>query len=141
VLNRNGQLARAIRVSGGTHEVLETDVEALRSRWIVDNPENRQEIEQLFQVMPFPATFPPYSRALFDDLGCIWIERFRRPIESTTTWIVVGEDGASVAALLVPENLHVLDVSSGGVLVLWRDYQDVEHVRFYQVIKPSSGAS
>ena len=62
---------------------------------------------------------------------CLWVEGYRLPYASHTTWHVFDPTGEWLGSLHPPNGLRVLQVGRDYVLGWYRDELDVQHVVVY----------
>ena len=58
------------------------------------------------------------------------------PSSQSTTWDVFDPTGRWLGPVRMPTGLRITDIGSDYVLGVWRDADDVEHVRMYELVKP-----
>jgi len=93
----------------------------------------RKHEERALEEMPFPGTAPAFGALLTDDQGRVWVGDSPLFADSARKWSVFTPAGAEVATLRTPPGLAVLQAGDGFVLGLWKDEDDVEHVRVYRI--------
>ena len=55
-----------------------------------------------------------------------------------TGWRVFDRTGRWSGTVTMPARFNPMDIGSDYVLGLWRDEDDVEHVRLYRLMKPAA---
>ena len=90
----------------------------------------------MLDEMPLPLTMPSYEHARVDALSNVWVKEYNRPGDNTPRWSMFDSSGVWLGTLTFPVRFEPLDIGSDYVLGLWRDEDDVEHVRMYQLVKP-----
>ncbi len=135
--NRDGQLLSIVRRIVEPLAVTEEDVSELRRSHLEGSSEQtRSVIEDMLDEMPLPLTMPSYEHARVDALSNVWVKEYNRPGDNTPRWSVFDSSGVWLGTLTFPVRFEPLDIGSDYVLGLWRNEDDVEHVRMYQLVKP-----
>jgi hypothetical protein len=99
-----------------------------------------REVRQRIMEMPVPDFLPAYSGMVADELGCLWVERFRPPEDDVPVFDIFDPEGALMARATLPEGSEVVDIGADQVLVLYRDDLGVEYLRVHPLDRRSSGA-
>ncbi len=84
-----------------------------------------------YRDMEFPERLPVMSALLVDDEGNLWIREHALDPREAATWQVYDSGGAHLATVRMPAGFIASDVAATGVLGIWRDEYDVDHVRVY----------
>ena len=139
VIRRN---VRPLPVRQRHVESLLTDVLARYS-----DPNIRRAIERALRETT-PATLPvlgPRSseRAIavlsairVDAVGNLWVQEYRVPGDDVLpSWSVFDPEGVLLGQVALPSGFAPLDIGPDYLLGLWRDADDVEHVRMYDLVK------
>ncbi len=137
-IDRNGG-HRIVRWPGEARPVSEADWS-----YFLDKQEEYRLLDpEEAQFMPeedeysVPATKPPYSKLLTDDLGRVWLQQYDRftyfAPEPSTRWWVFRADGRWLATVTMPEELEVMSVSRGRVIGVRRNAFDLEEVGVYRL--------
>ena len=145
----DGSLQTSIRKTFANLAAGEADLAAYiedRLRAAGDNEPRRQAALGL-RVFPMPETFPAFgwnvnARAapvLVDDAGHLWVLEYNRPGDEGYRWSVFDPVGGLLGEVTFPVVLEPMHIGNDFVLGKWRDGLDVEHVRLYELIKPSAG--
>lgn len=71
-----------------------------------------------------------------DRRGNLWVENYPAPGTSMNFWSVFDVEGFFLGRVTMPHEFSPLDIGPDYVLGLWRDEDDVEHVRMYELIEP-----
>jgi hypothetical protein len=87
----------------------------------------------MFAEMPMPDDVPGFSDVRVAEDGHLWVRAWQPSWEThaTTDWRVFDGDGRLVARIPLPATLQPTQIGSDFVLGIWRDPQEVEHVRLY----------
>lgn len=76
------------------------------------------------------------SAVYVDGLENIWVRDYPIPGSSVNpTWSVFDSTGVLQGRVDFPARFHPFDIGSNYVLGLWRDVDDTEHVRMYDLVK------
>jgi len=80
--------------------------------------------------------FPLTSPIHVDALGNLWVREYHLNEEDPSQWSVFDSHGMLLGQVAMPAGLIILNIGSDHVLGVWRDADDVEHVRMYELVKP-----
>jgi hypothetical protein len=90
---------------------------------------------------------PAYAQLVDNDRN-LWVsdasldwylaQGFSRVPAGPVAWRVFDRDGRWLGSVTMPPRFRPMDIGSDYVLGLWRDADDVEHVRLYQLTRPRS---
>jgi hypothetical protein len=138
VYDADGGLVLVIRRTVDDVAVSDADIEAsiqgnLNSE---ETDFGRRLLNRLFGAMPIPDTFPAFSSVHLDELGQLWVQDYNRPGDDRNRWAVLDAEGQWLGMVDLPGSFSPLDIGADYVLGLWRDEDDVEHVRMYELVKP-----
>lgn len=97
--------------------------EAVRAQW----RENAARNERFAEVMPY------YERLLFGTDGSVWVEAKRQYDDEGRRYVVYGADGRAVARVAFPDRVRPLQVGPDEMIGMWRDPDDVVHLRVWRV--------
>jgi hypothetical protein len=75
-------------------------------------------------------------RMAADMIGNLWVQDYMVPSDRVPVWTVFDQDGVLLGSVAFPEGFDCLDIGDEYVLGLWRDEDDVEYVRMYDLVKP-----
>lgn len=93
--------------------------------------------ESMFDRIPFPLTYPAYSRLLVDEDGYLWVQSFVSTRGSTAEareWSVFHPDGRLMGNVTLPERFTLHTVSKQRVFGVYRDEKGLEYVRGFAII-------
>ena len=104
--------------------------------------------QRVAESHPFATTLPAFGRVIVDARDNLWVAEYdverdypRARAEfaplSNTTWSVFDSSGVWVTDVVLPARFEVFDIGDGYVAGVWRDEDDVEHVRVYRLTKPA----
>ncbi len=143
---------RAYLKSGRLHRIIRRRVEPVivsatsREAWQREHDERLERLRTGPPVPPavltvaeystLPEAFPPHGDLRTDRSGNVWVENYRPfPAEDTlTTWLVFNPEGAILATAELP-NVQITEIGTDRVVGVWRDEDDVPHVRVYRLVK------
>ena len=137
VFDTQGQLKMILRMDREPQEVQERDLEALIREDLAElgDPSEEATVRRRYDEMPIPETMPAFSRLKVDQLGYLWVERYRRPGDGVPVFDVLDPEGAFASSVSIPEGNRILQVGEGFVMTLHRDELDVETVRVFRLIR------
>jgi len=97
----------------------------------LDGPSAPAEANAWLASTPYPERMPVFQRLVVAADGEVWVERYRAPWEhdEAPTWDVFSAVGAWEGHVRTPPGFELYEVHADGVLGVWRDAMDVEHVR------------
>lgn len=130
--DEGGRLRVALRVRGmdlslGPALVRQAMQERLSAVRDVDRPALRRQLES----MDMPATRPAYAALRIAAGGQVWIEEYRVGTGPATWWVFDPARGP-IGRVTLPAGFTLEQAGDDWVLGVWRDPQDVEHVRSYR---------
>ncbi len=136
VLGANGRLERIIRVPDYDLHLSAQELQAERD-WRLGE-DSSPFVRDYVSSLPDPETKPAYADLLVDTEGFAWAAKFQGRAESNEPqrWNVFDPAGEWLGSVQVPARFTVYEIGRDYVLGLWRDADDVEHVRMYELIKP-----
>lgn len=96
--------------------------------------ELKAAIGQAVGLVNFPASRPPYRTFLANDTH-LWVQRVPawNAEEVATEWEVFDANGTWQGLVTMPARVVPLDIAGDRIVALWRDDDDVPHVRVYRV--------
>jgi hypothetical protein len=83
-----------------------------------------------------PTVYPAHDRILVDATGAIWMREDIGPRRTEVEghwWDVLASDGRWLGRVSTPPRLEVYQVSRNRVIGVWRDENDVEHLRVHRL--------
>jgi hypothetical protein len=83
-----------------------------------------------------PAVYPAHDQVLVDDTGAIWLREdigTRRGRTESRSWVVLGADGVWLGTVITPARFEVHQVVANRLVGVWRDPNDVEHLRVHRL--------
>lgn len=92
----------------------------------------RRQYARLYERdMPVPDSTPAYRSLLEDDVGHLWVERYRLPWEEARLWEVFEPGGRWLGTVEIPAGLTVFQIGADFVLGRHLDDFGVERVRLH----------
>lgn len=131
-----GTLRRIIRLDRRPEPVTSRDVEAILEHVGEDEGEG---FARLLQQTGFADHYPVHGRLLVDELGYLWVERFRlsarlggaAPQEAREAWDIFEPDGRLVATLTLPEGFETARAGEDFVMGVHTDRLGVQRIQVY----------
>lgn len=137
VFTRDGRLTAIIRRRHEPVPVTTADLQLLRdSRLEGVSDRASASLAETFAGLPDPPqTFPACEPTiLFDAQGRLWLPEYHWPPDVPYLWSVFDRDGLLDATVHTPHDLRVMAVGRDFVLGVWRDEDDVEYLRLYNLV-------
>jgi hypothetical protein len=143
VYGPDGRLGRIIRLESPQLKITAADqathreeqLEALESQ-----PETRsvpdaikEQIVSRVKNAEYPTTMPLIAGLLQDSEGNLWVQQWPRPGERANRFTVLDSTGTAIGNATMPERFRATAIGNGLVAGVWRDPDDVEHVRVYRL--------
>jgi hypothetical protein len=110
------------------------------------DPRLVEQRKKMMDEVTFARHLPAYSTVLVDADRNLWVSEstlesflsqgFSRVPSSSLSWRVFDPMGRWMGTVVMPARFRPMDIGSDFVLGLWRDADDVEHVRLYRLTKP-----
>ncbi len=134
----DGTLTDLVRIPGAPVPVTNDHVQMEIERRLNDavSDEERESLAKALSQIPVPETFPAYEKVEIDGEGNVWVHEFTKPGDAHATWAVFDSTGILLGRLTAPPRFEPHDIGPDYVLGVWRDVDDVEHVRMYELVKP-----
>lgn len=139
VYDSDGSLRRIIRIGKPPESV----TEAHRQQRIEENlariarqgmsEQVKGEWRKNAEDARFAEVFPYYERLLVGTDGSLWVELSRRSADEGRRYVVYDSAGRAVATVQSVDRVRPYDVGPDFVIGLWRDPDEVNHVRVYRV--------
>jgi hypothetical protein len=127
------RLAPADSVSGDS--VFPADVWLYRRFWVKGalTPAQRNAARRVLDEMPLPQGHPPYRFAQLDADGNVWFREPLDPADPDAHWSVVSPDGRLTAIARIARQFEPHVIGTRTVLGRWRDENDVNFIRLYEL--------
>jgi len=135
---RDGSIESIVRKQHDNLVVTDADIEAFKEAQLSSDlpPGMRDAMAQVLDDSPIWETMPAFDSFIVDRVGNLWVEEYRRPGDTVPRWTVFNREGELLGTLSLPDRFVIDDVGNDFVLGVWRDEDDVEYVRLYELIKP-----
>ena len=134
----DGRLTDLVRRAHVSIAVTQGHLERERERRLAQSrsDDRRRTLSQVLNKIPVPETFPAYDGVAIDGELNVWVREFTIPGLDRATWSVFDSTGVLLGQLEAPLRFEPEDIGADYVLGVWRDADDVEHVRMYGLVKP-----
>lgn len=139
VYDVNGKLLRIIRTASPPEPVTEEHRQR-RAQETLARLERQRASEQIKaewrkneENKRYAETFPFYERLLVGSDGSLWVELPRRYRDEAQRYIVYDSTGRAIATVRCPERMRPYEVGPDAIIGMWRDPDEVQHVRVYKV--------
>ena len=146
VRDQTGRLERLIRVAAEPAPITEEDKTAHRREQLEQMegapgmgmvPEQlKAQMRTRVEQASYPATFPFVAELHPDPDGNLWVEEVQRPGGETRRYAVFDPEGVLLGRVILPPRFRPTWVGRDEIVGVWRDADDVEHVRVYPIRKP-----
>ena len=103
--------------------------------------------QKMMDEVVFARQLPAYSVMKIDSERNLWVrdayveteigQGWGRVISTPTSWRVFDRNGKWLGTVTLPARFNPMDIGADYILGLWRDEDDVEHVRMYRLNKPN----
>jgi hypothetical protein len=134
----DGSLERLIRWDRPAVPVTASSLDAhIREQEGEAEGNEAREIRERISEMPVPETMPAFGGLHVDELGYLWVERFRSPEDHVPTFDIFQGEGTLVARAILPVEAEVLQIREDEILTLYRDDLGVEYLRLYSLRRRS----
>lgn len=139
VLANNGRDRRTLQWSGPTVPITPQIVDAYIAATVADAPaERRAALAETLRGAPFPATMPAYATFVVADDGRLWVGRYlARGQGERQTFDVMDSAGVRLGSVEMPPRFTPAQVTRDRVIGIWRDEDDVVHIRVYRLVRES----
>ena len=134
VYGPDGALQRIVRRAVERNPVLPADIEWARAQALegIRETERRME-EEKWANAPIPKLRPAFGAMNVDSEGRLWIQDYDPDPAKARSAAVFDADGKLMGHVQLPGRLRVMVIDDDMVIGVWRDEDDVEHVRGYAV--------
>lgn len=137
VRDRTGRVTRIIRRVFEETPVTREDMDRLIAERYSNVPASRQGQSDPFRKMladaPLPAAKPPFVDAVVSTAGDLWVEEFTDPGVERRTYSVFDSTGRWLGQVSMPPRFQPVAIMANGALGIWRDEDDLPHVRRYRM--------
>ena len=83
----------------------------------------------------YPATLPYFAGLLVDEDGNLWAQEVPKPGTKSQIYVVIDPSGRMLGKVTTPPDLRVSYVGKDAVYGIWKDADDLQHVRVYPLRK------
>ncbi len=142
----DGTLVRLIRLRMDPRSITPEDEAANRqvSREFVENqpmlrsmpPQIKQQMLDRVEKAPYPRTLPFIASLQAAPDGTLWVYEQARPGDEQRVYAVLDSTGQFLGRVTFPDRFQPFAVTADRVAGVWKDAEDVEHVRVYAIHKP-----
>ncbi len=138
VYDTSGALVRVIRRTARSRTLTDADFERLVASQVGSfatlDQEGRDRYAQRLRDMPRAATMPALGAVLGADDGTLWVSAYRYAGDpEPPAWSVFDPEGRWLGDVAFPERFTLRSVRATIAAGVWRDEDDVEHVRLYRL--------
>ena len=136
--SRAGKLLQLTRLNMSGRPLTADMIEAYTAERVagVRGESQRRRLEEYLSANPWPENLPAFREMRIDRRGNLWVEDYPAPGTSMNFWSVFDVEGFFLGRVTMPAEFSPLDIGPDYVLGVWRDADDVEHVRMYELVKP-----
>jgi hypothetical protein len=133
-----GVLGEIWRLDRARRAVSATDVEAVAARRSVQlNQLPKEYADAIFAItkdVGYPGVLPPFDAMVRDVTGALWLRQDVGPVLRDSiphTWTVLDTKGRWLGEVTTPRRLEVHQITRDRILGVWKDDDEVEHIRLY----------
>ena len=136
--SQRGVPLRIVRYPAASAPVTSADLSRVLEPYLSRFDENVQRrLRNTYRAMPMPSTMPAVSSLLVGSEGDLWVGQYQSGFDfSPRCWWIFAAEGQLLGSKCVPEGFTPHQIGADFVLGVWRDEDDVEHVRSYGLVKP-----
>jgi hypothetical protein len=95
----------------------------------------KQQITSRVEQAKYPETMPFFAALLVDPEGNLWAQESTPPAEKSQRFAVVDSTGRLLGRVTLPSGFHATWIGADAVYGVWKDEEDVEHIRGYPLRK------
>jgi hypothetical protein len=96
----------------------------------------KQQMRTRIEQARYPATYPYVGEMRFDPDGNLWAAEVQRAGVTVRRYAVFDADGALLGRVVMPDEFTPFWIGRDALAGVWKDADDVEHVRVYAIRKP-----
>lgn len=135
VLAASGNVRQTLRWPGAARPVTPQLIDAYIASTVSDAPlEQRASVAEALQRAPFPESLPAFATFVIAQDGTLWISRYvPKGSDERPTFDVIDTAGALLGAVEMPTRFSPSQVTRERVIGVWRDDDDVRHIRVYRL--------
>ena len=93
------------------------------------------QLKQRIESATYPATLPFVEALLADPDGNLWVQEVTSPANEAARFAVVDSAGRLLGRVVMPARLKPSSIGLDVVSGVWRDADEVQHVRSYPLRK------
>jgi hypothetical protein len=138
VFGREGKLIRLVRLAYTPATVTDTMKKAQEAENLDRLTQNLgmppamvSQAQDMVRRAKYASQVPPYQAIVLARDGSLWVQEYTMP-GGPLRFSVHDTTGSRVAITTLPEGVRPVDIGRDYVLGIWRDDDDVEHVRLYR---------
>lgn len=138
IYGRDGKLIRLVRLAytpGTVTEAAKKAQEAENLDRLTQNlgmpPAMVSQAQDMVRRAKYATQLPPYNAILIARDGNLWVQEYTTPGDPLR-FSVHDTTGSRVAITTLPAGVRPVDIGGDYVLGIWRDADDLEHVRLYR---------
>jgi hypothetical protein len=87
------------------------------------------------QELPIPEYLPSHRDIIADELGNLWLERYRLPWETQPRWDVIDPERGWVGVVETPISFQVMQITAEALVGVHRDEDGVTRVQVLALLK------
>jgi hypothetical protein len=95
----------------------------------------KEQLRARIEQARYPATRPFFSQLVADAAGNIWAREVAAPGDKTQHFAVVDSSGRFLGRVTMPTGFRLSSVGADAVYGVWKDLDDMEHVRAYRLTR------
>lgn len=140
VYDHSGKVVLIVRTAARPVPVTEQDRDARRHERLAMleqrrslAPQLRDALKKMVANARYAEAFPYYERILLGTDDTFWLERPRRTSSENRRFVVYDSSGRAVARVVCPGGIQPYHIGPSAIIGLWRDAEDVQHVRSYPI--------
>ena len=135
-LDASGALRGILRVLQEPRAVTGEDVQRYREYRLGQEPDatRHPRIEREVDALPFPDHHPSLRRIHLDRASRLWVEEYRLPWESQSSFLVFDGGGELLRQIRLPADHLLLEAGPGYLLLRATDELGVQYVRLYEMV-------
>jgi hypothetical protein len=140
VFDSTGTLKAVWRIDRPRRAVSDRDIEevtAMRVAQLNQMPKPFADaIHEVTKGVGYPGVLPSFDAMLRDATGAIWLRHDVGPVLRDSIpreWSVLDATGRWLGVVTMPRRLQVQQITADRVVAVWKDADEVEHVRLYRL--------
>lgn len=135
VLAASGKTRQTLRWPGAVRPVTPQMIDAYIESAVSNAPaEQRASVAAALPRAPFPASLPAFATFVVAEDGTLWIGRYvPQGSDARPMFDVIDTAGALLGAVEMPRRFTLSQVAGERIIGVWRDDDDVRHIRVYRL--------